>query len=292
MSKILILSVILLTSCTQLEHTHYYYSKDSSGQIIVPVTIDGVVFKFALDTGSARSFLCKNALLKNNKFNSNYLQGNKKMEIRFYDKLDTLCLEDYKCAINIGDYKLDVNLFLFNPDSSIGMTLPEVDGVIGFDIFKKLNWLFHLKDSVFCVNREAINTELLDTINLSFPVTSKIWDNMKISALLEDSIRTEFIFDTGMCKLGFTHSGTTTYCDFILSDSLLELMEPSSNSFIPQAAIRYNLKVNNMNVKNVAFMVDERSISGNNYISCSFIYRFNYMIYDKQKNCISLIGVE
>ncbi len=145
MKKILFLfCAVLLLNASYAQKTEVYQDtipfRNDLGLIIIPITFNGVEKHFAFDTGAEYSVAygwAKDDLKKTNKTMTIHSSSGRKSRMRFYNS----------GLIELGSRKIRKHRILNAPKNEI-FSCHKVDGILGVDIIKALNWTIDYKNKI------------------------------------------------------------------------------------------------------------------------------------------------
>ncbi|MFD2566823.1 aspartyl protease family protein [Pseudotenacibaculum haliotis] len=145
MKKLLFLfCAVLLLNASYAQKTEVYQDtipfRNDLGLIIIPITFNGVEKQFAFDTGAEYSVAygwAKEDLKKTNKTMTIHSSSGRKSRMRFYSS----------GLIELGSRKIRKHRILNAPKNEI-FSCHKVDGILGVDIIKALNWTIDYKNKI------------------------------------------------------------------------------------------------------------------------------------------------
>lgn len=133
-----------LLTATYAQKTEIYQDtipfRNDLGLIIIPITFNGVEKHFAFDTGAEYSVAygwAKDDLKKTNKTMTIHSSSGRKSRMRFYNS----------GLIELGSRKIRKHRILNAPKNEI-FSCYKVDGILGVDIIKALNWTVDYKNKI------------------------------------------------------------------------------------------------------------------------------------------------
>ncbi len=163
--------------------------RNDLGLVIIPVSFNGVEKQFALDTGAEYSVAydwANNELKKTNKTLNVVSSSGLRSKMRFYKS----------GTINIGSRKITGHRILNTARNDI-FSCHNIDGILGVDIIKELNWKIDFKQKLLVMYPSDYMPDDLDSMHeLDFNFT----DNHPYVYMQRKGNRFEFLLDTGAGK--------------------------------------------------------------------------------------------
>lgn len=167
--------------------------------VTVKIDILGKTFRFLIDTGSERSFLVPNNHLVN-------FQKDLKQKVNVKGIGPDKIIEYFYCIpqIEIDGQIIRETDFLMK-DRSLMFYFLGIDGIIGWDILKRINFLINFKDKLFIVSEIK-----LENLHPSVPivpdkqlVVQLSYHNRNIKALIDSGANTSVISKEILSSLEF-----------------------------------------------------------------------------------------
>lgn len=216
---LLFVYIFILSACTS--ETVQMKFKNQGG-IYIPVEIDGKLYSFLFDTGSAvTSFsdelvrnLGRQAVVQEKDSVKFLVIARKNHQSIRYLVYDSTALKIGGMAVNCA--------FVSNKE--------EDSNILGMDVIGRLNWLFNFQDTTVLFSREAIRFRSEGLSDLSFKYLSNR-GAMVVPVSLNDSISKYLLFDTGW---GFDTVLDTTSHSFNSTDLVIELSVGDPNKVVDE----------------------------------------------------------
>lgn len=160
--------------------------RDDLGLIIIPISFNGKVKEFAFDTGAQRTLAYE--------WPSEELKATRKQTTIVSSSGRRTRMKYYKSGtITLGSRKITGHRILNTPANEI-FTCYKVDGILGVDIIKKLNWKIDYKNKYLIMYpANFMPPELNEMHALAFDFNS----NRPYVYLQRKSSRFQFLLDTG-----------------------------------------------------------------------------------------------
>tara|TARA_R110001632_G_scaffold107700_6_gene217418 strand:+ start:1930 stop:3054 length:1125 start_codon:yes stop_codon:yes gene_type:complete len=188
--QLLFLFSILLFGTVSSQNTKVFQDtipfRNDLGLIIIPITFNGVEKQFAFDTGAQHSVAyswAKEILKSTNKTITVNSSSGLRSKMRFYKS----------GTIELGSRKIKGHRILNAPKSSI-FSCYQVDGILGVDIIKELNWTIDYKNKILIMyptNHFPKKVEKMHPLDFDFR------NNRPVVFLKVKSNRLQFLLDTG-----------------------------------------------------------------------------------------------
>ncbi|WP_299365235.1 aspartyl protease family protein [Winogradskyella sp.] len=163
--------------------------RNDLGLIIIPISFNGVEKQFAFDTGAEYSVAydwAKDELKRTNKIISVVSSSGLRSKMRFYKSGN----------ISIGSRKITGHRILNTAENDI-FSCHKVDGILGVDIIKELNWKIDFKQKILIMYpSNHIPNEVNSMHQLDFVFTN----NHPYMYLKRKKSRLRFLLDTGAGK--------------------------------------------------------------------------------------------
>lgn len=163
--------------------------RNDLGLIIIPITFNGVEKEFAFDTGAEYSVAydwASDELKKTNKTLNVESSSGLRSKMRFYNS----------GVINIGGRKITGHRILNTAKNDI-FSCHNVDGILGVDIIKELNWKIDFKQKILVMYPA---NHFPDSLNLMHQLSFNFKDNRPYIYLNRKKSRFKFLLDTGAGK--------------------------------------------------------------------------------------------
>ncbi|WP_299524636.1 aspartyl protease family protein [Winogradskyella sp.] len=160
--------------------------RNDLGLIIIPVSFNGVEKEFAFDTGAEYSVAydwARDELKRTNKSLSVVSSSGLRSKMRFYKS----------GPINIGSRKITGHRILNTAENTI-FSCHNIDGILGIDIIKELNWQIDFKQKILVMYpKDYLPNEVDSMHELSFDFIK----NHPYVYLKRKENRFKFLLDTG-----------------------------------------------------------------------------------------------
>ncbi|NDV59264.1 hypothetical protein D0T85_14255 [Bacteroides sp. 519] len=274
----------------------FAYKEDSLMRIHIPIILNGKKLDFLFDTGAKTSIV-------------NY---RKLSPIMFLDTTN-LCSMDInvktyhkisKNYLSCGIYDITLGEAVFIEKQILGLhgfkngefvDNYTGDGIIGLNIISKYDWLFDTQNKTVTVFNKgskcfpAINADTLTIIK------EKKEDIFYTNVIINDSVKTRFLFDTGYGKKSRINDYHLTG-DMIFVDSLYRFVNRNYKNCINVEyydTISFQLiqdfKLDNIEMQDLSAFKEKLPNAMNcNMFTVGFFKRFNYMYYNGAKDEILL----
>lgn len=195
---------------------------ENRGGIYIPVNVDGKLYPFLFDTGSAVT-LFSDGLVREL---GNRVSVQRKDSIKFL----VVAKKDHRSikysvydstVLKIGDISVNC-AFVSNRN--------EDSNILGMDVISRFNWLFNFQDTTVVLSGDAIRFQSDGWSDLSFEyLTNK--GAMVVPVNLNDSISKYLVLDTGW---GFDPISDTTDISLDASDLVINLSVGDSNRVVDE----------------------------------------------------------
>lgn len=195
---------------------------ENRGGIYIPVEIDGKLYSFLFDTGSAVTVFSDELV----RGLGNRVAVQKKDSIKFL----VIAKKDHQSikysvydstVLKISDISVNC-VFVSNKNQN--------SNILGMDIISRLNWLFNFQDTTVLLSRDTIRFQSDGLSDLSLEYLSNK-GSMVIPVSLNDSISKYLILDTGW---GFDPILDTIGNSFNSTDFVIELSVGDPNRVVDE----------------------------------------------------------
>jgi hypothetical protein len=181
---VLALLTVYVSSAQKFQDTIPF--RNDLGLIIIPISFNGVEKQFAFDTGAEHTVAydwAENELKKTNKTLTVISSSNLRSKMHFYKS----------GTINLGSRKITGHKILSTPKNHI-FSCHEIDGILGVDIIKALNWKIDYKNKMLIMypsNHYPESNKLMHELDFTFS------NNRPYVYLRRKKNRFKFLLDTG-----------------------------------------------------------------------------------------------
>ena len=191
MKKCTLLLTLLITSFTVFGQTETVTQdtipfRNDLGLVIIPISFNGVEKEFAFDTGAMKSVAfswAKDELERTSKRISVKSSSGSSSKMRFYKS----------GKVNLGSKKVTNHKILMVPDSPI-FSCHNIDGILGVDIIKHLNWEIDYKNNYVVLYEKDHLPAIIDTMSEMHLIFKN--DRPFIKAAINGG-EVKFLLDTG-----------------------------------------------------------------------------------------------
>lgn len=181
---VLVLLAVYSTSAQKFQDTIPF--RNDLGLIIIPISFNGVEKQFAFDTGAEHTIAydwAKNELKKTNKTLTIVSSSSLRSKMHFYNS----------GTINLGSRKITGHRILNAIRNDI-FSCHEIDGILGVDIIKALNWKIDYKNKMLIMypaSHFPESNRLMHELDFTFS------NNRPYVYLKRKKNRFQFLLDTG-----------------------------------------------------------------------------------------------